>query len=777
MAGKKENIKSLFSNTRSRVIIIITALLMLLMVTIGYYKFKGPSIPRVGGASLSSGPGGIQSIPGAINPTAQYASLQEKQNLEQAKKASKTGSSAIPTIVRSQSFGAGIEAVGPQGGKGALGFSALSRDDLSGPQQSLWLQKLKDGNCSKASVDAVLQQGAGLADLKGACTCAQLKDNGYTLSELKSVCTCPDLKGAGFNASQLKSSGLTAEELRRCEFDACEMRAAGFNAQEMKDAGYSNGEMKGAGYPATEIEKSGLPEGITEADLLKAGCNADALERLRKAGVSAAEIRRVSGCTAAQLKAAGYTAKQLKNAGFTAAELRRAGFSPQQLRDAGFAQTTPLQVNGRAINCSPASLEAAHAAGVSPTEIREKLGCSAAALRAAGYTRDQLKNAGYTDAELAKAGFPAGVPSGRVSEAQIRAAGCSASALRQLREEGVSAAEIKRVNSCTNAELMAAGYPDQKSVLEGLSVPTQGAGVASVAAIPSLLPQHESQATKAAANEARLKKILERQKLQMADQQYQQKIQQKAGAMTGAANQALQGWKTGFTQVYVGGNKPDAKGAGQTVTAVHEGPADHAALEKNAHGPHGPAGPPAISAGEVLFAVLDTSVNSDQPGPILATIVSGRYNGAKLIGSFTKPDNADKLVISFNMMSVPGANRTIAINAYAIDPNTARTALSSKVDHHYLLRYGALFASTFMEGFGNAFQSAGTTVTIGGTGGVTTTTVSNGVGRSVLENAVIGLATVGKNWGQVAMKQVNTPVTVEVYSGSGLGVLFTQDVA
>ena len=186
---------------------------------------------------------------------------------------------------------------------------------------------------------------------------------------------------------------------------------------------------------------------------------------------------------------------------------------------------------------------------------------------------------------------------------------------------------------------------------------------------------------------------------------------------------------------------------------------------------------PLLKSGDVLFAVLDTSVNSDEPGPILATIVSGKLNGSKLIGSFTLPTNSDKIVINFNTMSVPGAPKTTSINAYAIDPNTARTALATKANHHYLLRYGSLFASTFVEGFGNAVQSANTTITIGGVGGVANTSIQNGVGRTTLQNAVIGLATLGKAWGQVAQQQFNTPTTVQLCSGTGIGVLFTQDLA
>ena len=76
---------------------------------------------------------------------------------------------------------------------------------------------------------------------------------------------------------------------------------------------------------------------------------------------------------------------------------------------------------------------------------------------------------------------------------------------------------------------------------------------------------------------------------------------------------------------------------------------------------------------------MDTSVNSDEQGPVLATIVSGKLKGAKLIGSFSGPSqNSDKITLSFNTMTIPGGSGSISINAYAIDPNTARTALAKR---------------------------------------------------------------------------------------------------
>lgn len=1065
MAGRKENLKALFSNTRSRVIILFTVALLVIAVVVGVVKLttRLGSTETASTANLASAPTGMQSIPGSMDPTAQYASLQQAQNVAQAKQAAQTGGSAIPTIIRSQAFGNGVEAIGPQQGEGGVGFETLAREDSGGTQQSLWIQSLKDSNCSKATITSVVNQGAAVSDLKGACTCIQLKADGYKLADLKPVCSCKELKAAGFNARQMKDAGSTAGQLRVCGFDACELRGAGFTAQEMKDGGYSDGELKGAGFPDNEIGRAGgLPSGVTADDIRKAGCQPDALSRLRAAGVTAAAIRRTSGCSAAQLKAAGYGAQDLKNAGFSAADLLKAGFTPSQLKQAGFgardlldagltaadlaaAGYTPAEVTAaeaelppgmtpdaiKAAGCSPEALKRERLAGVSATlihkyagctaeqlkaggftdgdligaglssatkatppdiaddaikaagcdpvqlkklfqegvsakRIHDLNGCSAAALKAAGYDAKQLADAGFTPQQLLAAGFsPAEVTAAQpVDDSAIRAAGCDPEKLHKLFLDGVSAKSIHDLNGCSAAALKAAGYdakeladagftpqellaagftpeqlmqaglspsgviaagrtancsvdslkaaralgvsaltikqtlgcsakqmrdagytaaelkaagftaaelkdagftaaelknagftpkelqaagftaqqlkdagftadqlkdagfsaadlknagfsvqqlkaagfsakdlkdagisadalrkagfsdqdlkdagfsPDDSSVA-GLQVPAQPKIPSAVVPLPSVDGSSGVSASTEAANAKQLQDILKRQQSQMADQRFQQKIQQRTAAMLGAANQSLQDWKTVAAQVYVGGTPPknDAPGSqagGDPERLLQVGAAP------GGLGANSAAAPSLIKAGDVLFAVLDTSVNSDEPGPILATIVSGKLNGSKLIGSFTLPSNADRMVINFNTMSVPGAPKTTSINAYAIDPNTARTALKTKANHHYLLRYGSLFAATFLEGFGNAFQSANTTITIGGTGGVTNTSISNGVGRSILENAVIGLATLGKSWGQVAQQQFNTPTTVLLCSGTGIGVLFTQDLA
>jgi intracellular multiplication protein IcmE len=944
MAGKKENIKALFTNTRSRVIILFTVILLITAVVIGIIKLKSSSdLGPDASANVSMVPGGIRSIPGALEPTAQYAKLQEVQNIDQAKTALEKGGSSIPTIIRTQALGAGVQPIGAQAGEGGVGFTTLSMEDQGGAQRSLWLQELQKSSCSKVSVTKVVSEGAVLADLKAACTCIQLKDDGYQISDLVRVCSCKELRAAGFNARQLKDADLSARRLRLCGFDACELRSAGFTAQQMKDGDFSDGELKGAGFSASDIAKaSGLPDGIIGADVRNAGCQVDALTRLRAAGVTAAAIRRITGCSAAQLKAAGFSAADLRNAGFSAADLKNAGFTAEQLKQAGFgardllnagftpddlakagftsgevaaaesklppgisfadiksagcdvealkkerlasvsaklisqytgcsaqalkeagftdndlanAGPTPLQLlsagftpqqlsqagiktaaiiaAGRTADCSVASLKAAQAAGVSATTIKQTLGCSTAAMKAAGYAVATLKDAGFKAAELKNAGFAAAeLKNAGFSAKELRDAGFGAASLkgagftaRQLKDAGSSLADLKNAGftasqlkaagssaknlkdagfsaaalrqagysakdlkgNYTAAELKNAGFSNADLQNAGISPDTTLAGL-QAAAQPSSVPSNlagiptvpggqapSSAAAAQAASAQQLQEILKRQNQQLADQKYQQKIQQRVSQMLGTANQSMQEWKKVSTQTYTSGSE-EKKGTTSIASGTQSGLSGGQAIGSN--GVEGNSSPrkAIIKTGDILFAVLDTSVNSDEPGPILATIVSDKLKGAKLIGSFTLPANADKMVISFNTISVPGSAATTSISAYAIDPNTARTALSSDTDHHYLLRYGSLFASSFLEGFGNAFQSANTTVTIGGTGGGNNVTVQNGVGRSALQNAVIGLATVGKSWGQVAQQQFSRPITVEVYSGTGLGILFTQDL-
>ena len=54
---------------------------------------------------------------------------------------------------------------------------------------------------------------------------------------------------------------------------------------------------------------------------------------------------------------------------------------------------------------------------------------------------------------------------------------------------------------------------------------------------------------------------------------------------------------------------------------------------------------PISKAGDIHVAVLETGVNSDEPSPILAKIVSGPLKGTRLIGSINV--TGEKVILAF----------------------------------------------------------------------------------------------------------------------------------
>ena len=100
------------------------------------------------------------------------------------------------------------------------------------------------------------------------------------------------------------------------------------------------------------------------------------------------------------------------------------------------------------------------------------------------------------------------------------------------------------------------------------------------------------------------------------------------------------------------------------------------------------------------------------------------------------------------------------------------TALIDNVNHHYFMRYGSVFASSFLQGVGQAIQQSGQTQV--NNAGTSTSTFAN---LSVGQQAMVGLGQVGQNMGNAAQNTFNTPNTVTIKSGSGLGILFQNDVS
>ncbi len=254
---------------------------------------------------------------------------------------------------------------------------------------------------------------------------------------------------------------------------------------------------------------------------------------------------------------------------------------------------------------------------------------------------------------------------------------------------------------------------------------------------------------------------------QQAIQERAQRIQQLQAAMSAQAQNLIGGWQVAKMQ-HTEGNPPSAKPAGilpgdkgsQEGGRSRTDSSTTTSLER-----------PFIKSGTIMFAVLDTGVDSDYPDtPVMATIVSGPMKGARLLGKLALAQGQDRVSLSFNLMDMDAWPKTKTVSAFAIDPDTARTVMASSVNHHYMMRYGSLFASSFMTGFASGIQNAGTSTT--GIFGTSSTHPQLSFGS----NVAVALGQVGTAFTDVVKGYVNTPTTVKVNAGVGLGILFMADV-
>lgn len=694
----------------------------------------------------------------------------------------------------------------------ALKLAGYSVGDLK--KVGMTAQQLHD--CG-FNLQELVDAGFSASDLKSAgFSAAELKNAGFTAGELKSAgFTAAELKNAGYTAGQLKSAGFTAADLEKAGyspaqiknagFDASDtgvcdpeklasarasgvsaatlkaegcgleaLKAAGFTATQLKAAGFSAAALKNAGFSDADLRAAGFsPAVIKAADEASAACSVEKLKKERAAGMSATALRaqgcglsalkaagfsagslRAAGFSAADLKAAGFSAQDLKDAGFSAAELKKAGFSAAALKNAGFSAGELKAAGFSAAQLKDAGFSAKELknAGFSPSELKDA-GFSAAELKNAGFSAADLKNAGFSAGQLASAGFSAkDLKDAGFSAAQLKKAGFSAA---ELKNAGYSAAALKAAGY-TNGDLLRSGFDPAES---GYSAPVQ------VPTDEKPVPNANLLSVTANTPEGRLAEFEKKQQEEMSTQERQGQVRRLESFMTEMSQKLLTGWSNVSTQQLQ--KAPEEKKEQAGGAAAGNGlPGSAAAAGAAAHGSTGPI----IKAGTVLFAVLDTSINSDENTPIMGRVVAGPLNGSKLLGTFTRQHK--RLLIQFNVLSSPLYPKTIALNAVAIDPDTARTAISGQVNSHYLLRYGSLFASSFLQGISEGIMNQGTVRSATCIIGCTTT--PNPLNTEQI--GFVGLGQVGQAYSQHMGQSFNRPPTIRISAGTGIGVLVMSDL-
>lgn len=698
-----------FIQNKTRLIIVALAVVLVLVVSFFWYRHNIARQGMLGSASLSGAPA-ISSLPGAGNPSDHYVKTQNLENQVKAQAASEAGGSAVPTLVRPD-FSANLNDFEPamRGGSAATGKTQCAG------QHTLVKFKPNPLNCTVDNLKAARAAGVTADELAcQGCSLTALKDAGYTSG---------DLKGAGALSDQLRSAGYSAADLLAAGYDAAALKKAGVPIAQLCRSGFTPAQLAQAGYSAAELKQCGF----SDADIASAvshltHCTVSDLKQQQAAGIDPAALKS-AGCSAAALIAGGYSPSQLAAAGFSQAALKAAGADPKallaagasidDLKKAGFsaadlikAGVSPAQL--AAAGYSPAALKAQ---GVSARVLRQA-GLSAAALKAAGYGENSLKAAGYTPGDLTRAGF---APTGQKAGGQ-----------------GVQGAERPSV-----------------SAQQSSAASHQGAGRGTSAA---------ASADDAAAQTARYAKALRAAQDKVAADRQQGAVQELQGSMMMQANSMVTQWTKVSNQALVsapvkseamamqGGSAAGAANGG-AAAAAQEAPADY------------------IKAGSVMYAALETSINSDEKSPILATIVDGPLKGSRLIGQFSRVNK--RLLLSFTLLNTPKYPQSIALNAVAIDPDTARTAMSGQVNNHYLLRYGSVIASGFLSGLSDALLQPQNQCFF---------CAPPQQELKTSEYIMAGLGGAGRQYATSMSANFNREPTVKISGGVGMGILLMSDL-
>ena len=672
-------------------------------------------------ASVGDAPS-IASIPGGDNPPPSYVDEQNKQNAQQVKQAAQSNGSAFPTITRAGFIGS------PE----YFADQAQQKQAAQCPiDKAVNMFKANPNDCTVANLKLARQAGVNVEELR--CE----------------ACSCPALHAAGFSAGELANTGYTAKDLTQCGYNLAQLQDAGFSAKHLEQAGYTAAQLRKAGFYVPDTNpncsiaalQKARSQGVSANVLAQKGCGADALiaagytpaevavaekiakicnpnalKQARAEGVSATQLRG-NGCGLAALKAAGYSASDLKAAGFTAAQLKAAGFSAHKLAQAGFTAAQLKQ------------------AGFTAGQLKHA-GFSAQQLKAAGFTAKQLRNAGFSAQQLRSAGF---------TPQQLRAAGFTRG---DLLRAGFTPAEAGYGDAGQNGNGGRNGSAGQNGDSAANAQNNNGAS----ASLPSINPAYDNGQV-----EANLRALQQQEQQAMSAQQQYDQTQEMQGQMSQQAQKLLAGWSNSTPQKMEMANPETTSAAGVGANA-------------NANAANQPSGP-IIKAGTIMFATLDSGADSDEPSPILATVLTGQLKGAKVIGNFERENQ--KLVLKFNLMNVPSFDKSIAVNAVAIDQNTASTAVTGNVNNHYLLRYGTLFASSFLSGI-----SQGIIATSSQTncffGVICQSQPSSNL--STGEYVALGLGNTGQQYANEMGSNFNTPPTVKIPGGTGIGLLFMQDL-
>lgn len=179
---------------------------------------------------------------------------------------------------------------------------------------------------------------------------------------------------------------------------------------------------------------------------------------------------------------------------------------------------------------------------------------------------------------------------------------------------------------------------------------------------------------------------------------------------------------------------------------------------------------PLLKAGNVMYATLDSEVNTDDGGDVFATVRGGVWDGAKLIGRIERaPRNIN---LRFNLLAPQDDRDTISINALAIREEDARAGIAEDIDYHTIERYSALFVGSVLSGLSKAAQQPRGDTIVLPNGQVIVSQPEPG-GKQI---AMYALGEMGVNAAAEVRKSFSQPPTFKTPANKGFGLYIMADV-
>ena len=175
--------------------------------------------------------------------------------------------------------------------------------------------------------------------------------------------------------------------------------------------------------------------------------------------------------------------------------------------------------------------------------------------------------------------------------------------------------------------------------------------------------------------------------------------------------------------------------------------------------------------GDVVPAHLNFNANTDQPGPVKATIMAGPLKGATLMGTLSR--KGYRAIAQFSTLILPDRSASIPIQAVNFDPVSNEVGGADSVNKHLIVRWGVQPLMNALAAIGNVWVDAqkSTTTTANDTSSTTTTGGDGTVSDRAM--AAIGIGEYSKLIG-VEAGRLGTDPTVKLNSGI-IGVMFLQE--